>query len=77
KNAPKAVLALDRLVSVQDYADFASSFAGVGKALAREISAGGRQLVHVTIAGADDIPIDPSSDLYRNLYQALRDLGDP
>jgi hypothetical protein len=30
----------------------------------------------MTIAGADDIPIDPSSDLYRNLLTALFDLGD-
>ena len=33
-------------------------------------------LVHITIAGADDIPIDPESDLYRNLVEALRRFGD-
>jgi hypothetical protein len=33
--------------------------------------------VHITIAGADDMPIDKSSDLYRNLRQALLDYGDP
>jgi hypothetical protein len=31
----------------------------------------------VTIAGAVDIPIDPTSDLYRNLVAAFRKLGDP
>ena len=36
-----------------------------------------RQLVHVTIAGADDIPIDATSDLYQNLLSALRKFGDP
>ena len=41
------------------------------------MSDGRRRLVHVTIAGADDIPIDLNSDLYRNLSQALRDFGDP
>src|SRR5260370_26320818 len=57
-NAPVAVMALDRLVSVRDYADFARNFAGIGKAVAVRLSDGRRQLVHVTIAGADDIAID-------------------
>ena len=77
QNAPLAVMALDRLVSTQDYADFASTFAGIGKASAARLSDGRRQLVHVTIAGADDIPIEKTSDLYRNLCKALRDFGDP
>jgi hypothetical protein len=77
KNAPLAVTALDRLVSVQDYEDFARSYAGIGKACATEVSNGRRQVVHVTIAGADDIPIDETSDLFINLRQALHDFGDP
>jgi predicted phage baseplate assembly protein len=77
RNAPLAVMALDRLVSVQDYADFARSFAGIGKASAARLSDGRREVVHVTIAGADDIPIDESLDLYRNLTQALAQCGDP
>lgn len=77
QNAPLAVMALDRLVSTQDYADFARTFAGIGKASARRLSDGHRQLVQVTIAGADDVPIEKSSDLYRNLLKALRDFGDP
>jgi hypothetical protein len=32
--------------------------------------------VHITIAGADDIPIETSSDLYLNLLSALHQLGD-
>jgi len=77
RNAPIAVTALDRLVSVQDYADFARTFAGVGKAAAARLPDGRRQVVHVTIAGADDIPIDQTSDLYQNLGAALHDYGDP
>jgi predicted phage baseplate assembly protein len=77
RNAPLALMALDRLVSVQDYADFARTFAGIGKASAARLSDGYRQLVHLTIAGADDIPIAEDSDLYRNLVQALRQFGDP
>ena len=77
KNVPLALMALDRLVSTQDYEDFARTFAGVGKAFATRLSDGRRELVHVTIAGADDIPIDATSDLFRNLSQALRKFGDP
>ena len=77
KNAPRTVTALDRLVSVSDYADFARTFAGIGKSVAAQLSDRQRRVVHVTIAGADDIPIDENSDLYHNLLRALRNSGDP
>ncbi|MGP1666329.1 MAG: baseplate J/gp47 family protein, partial [Rhodanobacter sp.] len=73
RNVPLAVLALDRLVSVRDYADFARHFGGVGKALA--VKRGNR--LQLTIAGAGNAPIDSSADLYRNLLQALQRYGDP
>ena len=76
-NAPLAVMALDRLVSVQDYADFTRTFAGIAKAVATRTSDGARELVFLTIAGADDAPVDTTSELYRNLLGALRKLGDP
>jgi hypothetical protein len=77
QNAPLVVMALDRLVSVRDYADFARNFAGIGKASAARLPNGRELVVHVTIAGADDIPIDLNSDLYNNLLQALLQSGDP
>ncbi|MEM9007239.1 MAG: putative baseplate assembly protein [Cyanobacteria bacterium P01_F01_bin.86] len=77
RNAPMAVMALDRLVSVQDYADFVRTYAGIAKADAQTLSNGRRQLIHLTIAGADNIPITQNSDLYRNLSRALKRFGDP
>ncbi len=77
RNAPLTVMSLDRLVSVQDYADFARTFAGIGKASSARLSDGQRDLVYVTVAGVADIPIDPTSDLYINLVQALLVNGDP
>lgn len=77
RNAPLTVMALDRLVSVCDYADFARVFAGIGQAVARRFSAGRRELIHLTIAGVNDIPIEEHSDLYLNLVRALRRAGDP
>src|SRR6185312_6784198 len=69
RNVPLALLALDRLVSVEDYEDFARTYAGIGKASAARISNGSRQLVHLSILGADNIPIATNSDLYLNLLQ--------
>ncbi|HVB21520.1 MAG TPA: putative baseplate assembly protein [Ktedonobacteraceae bacterium] len=77
RNVPLATQALNRIVSVQDYADFARTFAGIGKANVLTLPTINRQLVHLTIAGQDNIPIDPTSDLYQNLFLALRTFGNP
>ncbi|MXS86151.1 putative baseplate assembly protein [Nitrosomonas sp. HPC101] len=77
RHVPLAVKALDRLVSTQDCEDFSRVFAGVGKAYAIELNDGRLPLIHVTIAGVDDVPIDANSDLLRNLLRALYDFGDP
>lgn len=77
RNVPLAVLALDRLVSVPDYADFARARAGIGKASARRLSDGTRSVVHLTVAGVDDIPIDQTSDLFQSLRRSLAAFGDP
>lgn len=73
RNAPLAIMALDRLVSLADYADFARAFGGIAKAVARN----GAHGVEVAIAGVEDAPIDPSSDVFNNLLAALRRFGDP
>ncbi|MGH8763847.1 MAG: putative baseplate assembly protein, partial [Nitrosospira sp.] len=77
KNAPLALMALDRLVSIPDYANFTRTFAGIGKAGATRLTDRRKQVVQVTIAGAEDIPIEVTSDLYRNLHDALHRHGDP
>jgi hypothetical protein len=77
RNVPIGLAALDRLVSVPDYADFTRKFAGIGKASGRRLTDGRKLLIHLTIAGKDDIPIDPNTDLYQALVQALAQAGDP
>lgn len=77
ENIPLAVLALDRLVSLSDYADFARTFAGVGKAAALRVPSNTGELVRVVVAGVDDEPLDPTSDVVRNLHAALVRYGDP
>ncbi|TDC88599.1 putative baseplate assembly protein [Saccharopolyspora aridisoli] len=77
RTVPLAVSALDRLVSVRDYEDFARSRAGVGRASARRVFDGRREVLHVTVAGVDDIPIGEDSGVLRSLRAALLKYGDP
>jgi len=74
-HAPLTVRTLDRVVSPNDYQDFASAFAGVGKAQAVDLWQGERHLVHLTIAGADGQPVtDPKfTDNVRAALDAVRD----
>lgn len=79
KNALRAIRVLDRLISVQDYEDFAATYAGIGKAKAVELSNGQRQVVHVTIAGTSSHPdkqLTDNSDLVKNLKRSLYNYGD-
>lgn len=77
RSVPLSVMAVDRLVSVRDYGDFARARAGIGKAQATRITDGREEVVYVTVTGADDGPVDPSSDLVVALRDALVSLGDP
>jgi predicted phage baseplate assembly protein len=77
RNTPVALVALDRLVSVSDYADFARTYAGIAKATAEPPSGGRGQMITVTVAATNDNPIDGSSELLRNLREAFQRLGDP
>ena len=74
---PLPLTALDRLVSVGDFAAFSTTFAGVGKASAAKLSDGRRQLIHVSVAGVDDGPLADDGDVLSNLRLALHALGDP
>ena len=76
-NAPLTVLTLDRLVSRQDYEDFARAFAGIGKAQAVEIWDGFVTRLHITLAAANGDPIVETSPLQQNLNRAMETLRDP
>jgi Baseplate J-like protein len=78
RNAPLTVRTIDRIVSLRDYEDFASAFAGIGKAQAQAVWSGESRIVHITVGGAQGKPVDPTSALRANLVQAIdsaRDLG--
>src|SRR6185369_1562833 len=74
---PLKVLTLDRVVSLQDYEDYARAFAGIAKALATWSWVGQSRAVFVTVAGPGGADVKPDSDTYKNLLAALRANGDP
>lgn len=70
RNAPQTVLTLERVVSLQDFEDFARTFPGIGKAQAELLWQGDRLVVNLTVAGANGkVPPDDTLD---NLRQAIR-----
>jgi predicted phage baseplate assembly protein len=77
RNAPLTVLTLDRIVSLQDYEDFARAFSGVAKALATWTWTGEVRGVFVTVAGSDGALIPEGSATHDNLVTAMKGSGDP
>lgn len=76
-NAPLTVLTLDRIVSQQDYEDFARAYGGIGKAQAIALWNGRYEQVHLTIGGANGQPIADTAVLYKALKAAIQTYGDP
>jgi hypothetical protein len=74
-NAPLTVLTLDRIVSARDFEDFTRAFAGIGKARADILWKGEQKVVYISIAGADEEPVDEQSSLYINLLSAIKLAG--
>lgn len=77
QNAPLTALTLDRIVSLQDYEDFARAFAGIAKALATWTWDGRRRGVFITVAGPYGVAIDDTGTTYENLIAAIRQYSDP
>lgn len=74
-NMPGAAATMDPLVSIEDYANFARLFGGVGKASAIAVPGGRRPLVYLSVAGAT--AQDDGSGSFDGLQQALLGAGDP
>ncbi|MBT2442697.1 putative baseplate assembly protein [Streptomyces sp. ISL-36] len=71
RNVPGTALALDRIVSLRDYEDFARSFSGVGKARASARWTGERLQVRLVVATSDEQPVAPSSTLHAHLTAGI------
>jgi predicted phage baseplate assembly protein len=75
ENAPLTVKTLDRIVSLQDFTDFARAFAGIGKAQALPLWSGEQQIVHITVATESGGAV--TGTLLCNLRDAIDEARDP
>lgn len=75
RTIPLPVRTLGRAVSLQDYADFALAFAGIGLADASVVLQTGGRTIVVTVSAPDRSPAPATT--VTNLGAALRELGDP
>ena len=71
ENAPLTVRTLDRIVSLDDFEDFARAFAGIGKAQATPLWDGRATRVHLTVADAKGGTVDSSSAVFQHLVAAI------
>lgn len=76
-NATLTIMTLGRIVSLQDYQDFARAFAGIDKALATWAWSGQQRIVLLTVAGVNGARVDPQSELYQNLTDAIGQSSEP
>lgn len=76
-SAPLRVLTLDRVVSLEDYENYALAFSGIAKALATWTWFGRTRGVFVTVAGANGATLDPAGTTLGNLVTAYRQYGSP
>jgi uncharacterized phage protein gp47/JayE len=77
RNAPRTVLAIDRVVSIRDYESFSATFRGVAKALATWTWSGTAREVLLTVAGPNAEVISGSHPVRTKLIAALARFGRP
>lgn len=74
---PATTRTLDRIVSLQDFEDFAQTFAGIGKAQAVALWNGEVEIVHLTVAAVGGETVALDSELYSSLVNAIDSVRDP
>jgi len=73
---PYPIKTLGRIVTLQDYEDFARASAGIAKAQAAWVWDGHRRVALVTIAGPSGAVIPPGTPAYTDLLSAIQSAGD-
>lgn len=75
-NATLAIMTLGRVVSLEDYQDFALAFPGIGKALATWTWDGQMRVIVLTVAGASG-PIDQTDSTITTLQGSIASCSEP
>ena len=76
-SAPLPTLTIGRIVSLEDYQNFALNFAGIAKALATWTWFGARRGVFLTVAGANGAILRGDDPVVLKLIAAIRSGGNP
>ncbi len=76
-SAPLPALTIGRVVSLQDYQNFALAFAGISKALASWTWFGDVRGVFLTVAGAGGATLDDDDPILAALIEAIGLYGEP
>jgi hypothetical protein len=76
-SAPLHTLTLGRVVSLEDYQNYALAYAGIAKALATWTWNGRTRGVFLTVAGANGIAFRQDDETITDLIKALHNAGNP
>lgn len=77
QSAPLPTLTIGRIVSLEDYQNFALNFAGIAKALATWTWFGARRGVFLTVAGANGAVLKDDDPILLKLVAAIQSGGNP
>ncbi|MBP6237645.1 MAG: hypothetical protein KA536_15955 [Saprospiraceae bacterium] len=75
ENAKLTMYAMDRVVSLKDFEDYARAFSGISKAKAVWLWKGRKKYIHLSIAGINGAEISKSSSIYKNLIFSIKQFG--
>ena len=75
--APLPTLTIGRVVSLEDYQNYALNFAGIAKAVASWTWAGGRRGVFLSVAGTGGATFAPTDSTILHLIASLQQYGNP
>jgi hypothetical protein len=76
-SAPLPTLTIGRVVSLEDYQNFALAFAGIAKAVATWTWFGNLRGVFLTVAGENGATLKNSDPIIVNLVRAIQSAGNP
>jgi len=77
KNAPMPTLTIGRVVSLEDYQNFALAFPGIAKALATWTWFGSRRGVFLSVSGENGETFQTDDPILKNLILAMHSNGNP
>jgi hypothetical protein len=76
-NATLTIMTLDRIVSLEDYQDYANAYPGISKALSVWIWNGQQRIVLLTVAGVNGVVVEPDDATGTALQGSIAGASEP